>query len=176
MRRLLVGLALATAALLATATLASADHGNGRDAGAGPPIDLVAGTGYQAGTLVHVNAQDEEGKPVRGHFFVQPATGPSIQGEVLCLVEEGNSATVAGNGKVKGSSTPVAVEIEIVDLEEPLKDLIHVEVGDEPVCDPDATPTAIERGNFIVHDATTQQVAESLQLQIDQFEAEAGPH
>jgi hypothetical protein len=185
-RRLIVGLVLAAMALLATATLATANHGESQK-NQGPKLDLVAGTGTRLGDgdMIHVNAVNDnpsDPQDARGHFLIRGellGTPFTLQGKVVCLNVDGPMAVVGG--EVTKATFPnvtpgTELDIEIKDGGEPgTADFVYWDFGSDN-CGFDFEQVPLIRGNYIVHDQTTNLVVQSLQLQIDEFEAAAGPH
>jgi hypothetical protein len=148
---------------------ASATHSEGE----GPDYDFVRGTATTVGgAKFHVNAKSgASGEDPTGHFFVERKNPPSglaafdFRGEVTCLRVDGNRALVGGRvTQTKGDFPANPPEgsgflIRILDNGEPgdadFVNGIPVPGGGVPdVCPNQTTTNPIQRGNFIVHDAT----------------------
>jgi hypothetical protein len=164
MKRSLAVLALALLiSLVLGAGVANATHSNGQ----GPKHDKVNGTGQfvdqTTDQQIHVNANSgPEGQGARGWLWEKTTTGTdeiAYKAKVTCLAVSGNKSVIGGqivNSKT-GETGYVVVYVE--DNGEPGKGSDRVErvfSATAPTCE-EEFPTAktITKGNYIVHDATT---------------------
>jgi hypothetical protein len=171
MKRLLAALTLALLCSVALAvSAANATHSNGT----GPNHDFVNGSGILdfgpvfgdgATEKFHVDAKSAaDGSQAQGKMFLQEKNFPidqSFQADVTCLNVVGNSASIGG--EVTRSNNPgipegSGVQAFVTDNGEPGdQDRYFGAFTESPpeVCPPPNPRIASEKGNFVVHDATT---------------------
>jgi hypothetical protein len=184
MRKVLIGLALASVVALGTSGGAGAD-GQGADW-------LVAGTGTLAPPpqfgqpMLHVNAQSNfGGGNARGHFWIRYPNGAGeFGGHVICLTVVANQAWLVG--QIETVRAPRAsfvvgnyVNMRLIDNGSPgTLDGANFDPGTPT---PDTCPSGngyvpISQGNYVVHDqpVTDPLGLQELLAQIALFESAAG--
>jgi hypothetical protein len=173
MRKLSASFALGLALLATLAVAAGASHSNG----AGPGHDFAVGTGQlmlptAIGPLpskIHVNAKsDADGSNASGHFTQDIDTGNFLgrvqfSGDVTCLNVTGNHAVISGviTKTTDNSFAPVGAGVigegndngEGNDPPDELHAIVTVAPSPDCSTSPGFTPTPIDRGNYVVHDA-----------------------
>jgi hypothetical protein len=167
MKRLLAALTLALLCSVALAvSAANATHSDDT----GPNHDFVNGSGILdrgdgAAAKFHVNAKSAaDGSQAQGKMFLQDKNLPmdqSFQADVTCLSVDGNSASIGGvvtRSNDPGNPEGSGVQAFVTDNGEPGdQDGFLVVFTESPpeVCEDPISITVSEKGNFVVHEATT---------------------